>query len=119
MIYSWCVDSDEIEHLESHQPLNALGSLPLQEGSLSVAVDRRTSFFSIAFQRRAKKILPSQLERAIGLKLAGLSVGPDLWKSRIAAHTQDGGTEHDFQTRCLMVKSGAWRHEQRFHTQVC
>ena len=34
-------------------------------------------YSSIAFQRRAKKILPSQLERAIGLKLAGLSIGPD------------------------------------------
>ena len=73
-------------------------------------------FSSIAFPRRAKKILPSQLERAIGLKLAGLSVGPDLWKSRIAAHCQDGGTEHDFQTRFMMLKSGVWRHEQRFHT---
>ena len=73
-------------------------------------------FSSIAFPRRAKKILPSQLERAIGLKLAGLSVGPDLWKSRIAGHCQDGGTEHDFQTRCMMLKSGAWRHEHRFHT---
>ena len=73
-------------------------------------------FSSIAFPRGAKKILPSQLERAIGLKLAGLSFGPDLWKSRIAAHCQDGGTEHDFQTRCMMLKSGAWRHEQRFHT---
>ena len=83
-------------------------------------------FSSIAFPRRAKKILPSELKIAIRLKLAWLSVGPDLWKSRIAAHCQDGGTEHDFQTRCMMLKSGAWRYEQRFdivlempHGQQC
>ena len=58
----------------------------------------------IALLTSEKKTFPSQLDKAIGRKFDGSLVGPDLWKSRMVAHCQDGRmlVEVRIQTRRMI-----------------
>ena len=62
----------------------------------------------------AKKILPSQLERAIGRNFAGSDTLSLLAISVTEAHCQDRGMTPVFQTFSKMLKRILCRHLHRF-----